>query len=59
MLSLRMWLVGMFIAPLIPALAMLCSDYVGEKARAWRTRLELPESGTARIAVVRSPERGD
>jgi len=34
MLGLRMWLVGMLVAPLIPALAMLCFGFAGERVRA-------------------------
>jgi hypothetical protein len=41
-LGLRVWLMGMLIAPLIPALAMLCSDYVVGKIRVcqpdWNSR---------------------
>ena len=34
MLGLRMWLVGMLVAPLIPALAMLCFGFAGQRVRA-------------------------
>jgi hypothetical protein len=38
MLSLRMWLVGMLAAPLIPALVLLGSTYAAEKIRTLRRR---------------------
>jgi hypothetical protein len=50
---------GVLVGPLIPALAMLCSDYVVGKIRVWQTRLEHPEGDIARIAVVRSPEHSN
>jgi hypothetical protein len=38
MLSLRIWLVGMLVAPLIPAAVLLCTDYAGERIRELQRR---------------------
>jgi len=31
-----MWLMAMFVAPLIPAVILLCSDYAGKRIRELR-----------------------